>query len=94
MRERLVQIISKDAYKVAIHTFHSFGTEIITQNRTFFYRGADFCPADELSTYEIIRTIFDTLEYTSPLPGKMNGEYTYLSDTLRTISELKKRTHE
>ena len=32
MRERLVQIIGKDAYKVAIHTFHSFGSEVINQN--------------------------------------------------------------
>ena len=29
MRERLVGIIGKDAYKVAIHTFHSFGSEVI-----------------------------------------------------------------
>jgi DNA helicase II / ATP-dependent DNA helicase PcrA len=90
MRERLVQIIGKDAYKVAIHTFHSFGTEVISQNRAFFYHGADFRPADELSSYEIIRGIFDQLEYTNPLSSKMNGEYTYLSDTLRAISELKK----
>jgi DNA helicase II / ATP-dependent DNA helicase PcrA len=90
MRERLVSIIGKDAYKVAIHTFHSFGTEIITQNRAFFYRGADFRPADELSSYEIIRNIFDQLEYSNPLASKMNGEYTHLPDTLRAISELKK----
>ena len=90
MRERLVSIIGKDAYKVAIHTFHSFGTEIINQHGQYFYHGANFRPADELSSYEIIRGIFDELEYTSPLAKKMNGEYTYLSDTLRTISELKR----
>lgn len=90
MRQRLVQIIGKDAYKVAIHTFHSFGAEIITHNRAHFYRGADFKAADELSTFEIIHGIFDQLDYTNPLASKMNGEYTYLSDTLRTISELKK----
>ena len=28
MRERLTSIIGPEAYKVAIHTFHSFGTEI------------------------------------------------------------------
>jgi DNA helicase-2/ATP-dependent DNA helicase PcrA len=90
MRERLVAIIGKDAYKVAIHTFHSFGSEVISQNREHFYRGAEFQPADELSTYEIIRTIFDGLDYKNPLASKMNGEYTYLRDTLRAISELKK----
>ena len=90
MRKRLSQIIGKDAYKVAIHTFHSFGSEIINQNGEFFYHGAHFRPADELSSYEIIRGIFDELDYSNPLASKMNGEYTYLSDTLRTISELKR----
>lgn len=90
MRERLKSIIGKDAFKVAIHTFHSFGTEIINQNGEFFYHGANFRAADELSSYEILRGIFDELEYTSPLASKMNDEYTYLRDTLIVISELKK----
>jgi DNA helicase-2/ATP-dependent DNA helicase PcrA len=90
MRERMVQIIGKDAYRVAIHTFHSFGAEIINQNGDFFYHGANFRAADELSSYELLRSIFDDLEYNNPLAGKMNGEYTHLGDTLMTISELKK----
>ena len=61
MRERLVGIIGKDSYKVAIHTFHSFGSEVINQYGEYFYQGAHFRPADELSRYEIIRTIFDLL---------------------------------
>lgn len=90
MRQRLTQIIGRDAYKVAIHTFHSFGSEIINQQGQFFYHGANFRPADELSSYEIIRGIFDELDYQNPLAGKMNGEYTYLRDTLSSISELKR----
>jgi DNA helicase-2/ATP-dependent DNA helicase PcrA len=90
MRERLISIIGQDAYKVAIHTFHSFGAEVINQNGEFFYRGASFQPADTLSSHEILRGIFDKLEYTSPLAAKMNDEYTYLNDTFRTISELKR----
>lgn len=90
LRQRLTDIIGREAYKVAIHTFHSFGTEVINQNSQFFYKGANFRPADELSSYEIIRQIFDGLEYSSPLAGKMNGEYTHLRDTLTIISELKK----
>ena len=90
MRERLSQIIGTDAFKVAIHTFHSFGTEIINQNAEYFYHGAHFRAADELSSYELLRGIFDELPYDNPLSGKMNGEYTYLADTLTTIAELKK----
>ncbi|MFZ2836247.1 MAG: ATP-dependent DNA helicase [Candidatus Saccharimonadales bacterium] len=90
MRERLSQIIGKAAFKVAIHTFHSFGAEVINQNGDFFYHGAHFRAADELSSYELLRGIFDELEYGNPLSSKMNGEYTHLGDTLTTISELKK----
>jgi DNA helicase-2/ATP-dependent DNA helicase PcrA len=90
MRERLSQIIGADADKVAIHTFHSFGTEIINHNSEFFYGGASFKPADDLSCYEILRGIFDELDYDNPLAGKMGGEYTHLGDTLTVISELKK----
>lgn len=90
MRERLVQIIGVDAYKVAIHTFHSFGSEVINQNGEFFYHGAHFRPADELSCYELLHRILDELDYSSPLTSKMNGEYTHLRDILTTISELKK----
>ncbi len=90
MRSRLASIIGMDAYKVAIHTFHSFGTEIINQNSAYFFSGASFQPADELSCYEILHGIFDEQDYTSPIVSKMNGEYTHLRDTIQVISELKR----
>lgn len=90
MRERLVGIIGKDAYKVAIHTFHSFGSEIMSHNREYFYRNALFEPADDLKQYEVLRSIFEELELNSPLASMMNGEYTHLSDAKKVISELKR----
>ncbi len=89
MRKRMTAIIGRDAYKIAVHTFHSFCSDIIGQHREYFYRGAEFRPADELATYQILRSIFDELEYHNPLSVMMNDEYTYLRDTSRTISELK-----
>jgi len=68
MRERLTEIIGKDAYKIAVHTFHSFGSEIINQNGQYFYQGAHFLPADELSRYEIIHDIFK--QFLLSLPGE------------------------
>ncbi|HZJ34880.1 MAG TPA: ATP-dependent helicase, partial [Candidatus Angelobacter sp.] len=90
MRERLTEIIGKDAYKVAVHTFHSFGTEVINQNGQYFYQGANFHAADELSSYEIMRDIFEQLDYNNPIAKKLDDEYTHLSDSLKVISELKK----
>lgn len=90
MRGRLVGLLGKDAYRVAIHTFHSFGTEIINQYGEFFYAGAHFRPADELSRYQLMHDIFDGLGHSNVLNKKMNGEYTYLFESLTAISELKK----
>lgn len=90
MRERLSDIIGPDAYKVAIHTFHSFGSEIINQNAEYFYRGANYQPADDVAQYEIMRGIFDSLDYTNPLASMNGDEYTYLRDSLTVISELKR----
>lgn len=90
MRARLVGLMGKDAYKVAIHTFHSFGTEIINTHPAFFYQGAEFRPADELSSYEVLYSIFDKLPLNSPLAGKLNDEFTHLRDTQTAISELKR----
>jgi DNA helicase-2/ATP-dependent DNA helicase PcrA len=90
MRERLIGIIGKDAYKVAVHTFHGFGTEVINQNREYFYHGALFEPADDINRYEILRSIFDELDYKNPLASTMNSEYTHQPDAARVISELKR----
>ena len=89
MRERLSDIIGPDAYKVAIHTFHGFGTDIINQNREYFYNGASYKPADDITSHELLEQIFDTLDYANPLASKNNGEYVYLRDSAKTISELK-----
>ena len=89
MRARLASIIGTDAYKVSIQTFHSFGIEIINHHSEYFYRGADFSPADEVATYSILTDIFEELDYNNPLASKMNGDFTHLRDTAQVISELK-----
>ena len=89
MRQRLRQIIGEDAYKIAIHTFHSFGTEIINQHRQYFFRGADAQPADELTQHQIVTGILEGLDWRNPLSVKNNGEFVYASELIRVISEFK-----
>lgn len=90
MRQRLVSLMGPDGYKVAIHTFHSFGSEVINRNPEFFYKGANFRAADELSSFEILEPIFEKLPHNNPLASKMNGTFTALSDTQTAIAQLKK----
>ena len=67
MRARLANIIGPDAYKVAIQTFHGFGTETINNNSEYFYHGAAFKPADDLTMHAFMMQIFDELYYDNPL---------------------------
>lgn len=90
MRERLINLIGQDAYKVAIQTFHGFGSEIINNNSDYFYSGADFRPADELSTYEILYDIFRSLPHNNPLSSKMGNEYSYMKKVQTSISDFKR----
>ncbi len=91
MRKRLAGLIGQEAYKVAIHTFHSFGSEIINRNPEYFYQGASFNPADELIQFKIVEEILEGLKHDSLLRS-YNPEqgYTYLRDILKKIGELKK----
>jgi DNA helicase II / ATP-dependent DNA helicase PcrA len=91
MRERLTTFIGKDAYKVAIHTFHSFATEVINHNPEFFFSGAIYKPADPIAQHKILNDLFDNLEYNNPF--KMYSEdhkYTYLPDVKQAISNIKR----
>lgn len=90
MRERLRQIIGEDAYKVAIHTFHSFGTEIIATNRDYFFRGSEAQPVDELTQHQIMTELFSALDWRHPFSVKNGDNFVYLKDTLSVISECKR----
>jgi len=90
MTERMARIFGADAYKVAVHTFHSFGSEIISRYPEYFYNGAIFQPADELTTLKILDEILSSLPHDNPLTTTMNGEWTYLNELARTISDFKK----
>lgn len=90
MRERLVGLMGQEAYKVAIHTFHSFGTELINHHPEFFYDGANFQPADELSGLQLLESIFLELPHSNPLTSRLNEAFTHLYDARQAISYLKK----
>ncbi|MFA6096532.1 MAG: ATP-dependent DNA helicase [Candidatus Paceibacterota bacterium] len=91
MRERLSDLIGSDAYRVAIHTFHSFGVEIMNMHQEYFHEGASFSAADELMQLEFLDGIFDGLPYDNPLKKEHPKEgYIYLKASKRAIEQLKK----
>lgn len=91
MRRRLSSIIGKDAYNVAIHTFHSFGSEIINQYSQFFYKGADMTVADDLVRQQLLEDLLKHLPHDASLRAKgPQGEFIYLYPVLQRISQLKR----
>jgi DNA helicase-2/ATP-dependent DNA helicase PcrA len=91
MRERLAGLIGKDAYKVAIHTFHSFGSEIINRHGEYFYQGADYAPIDDISKTEIIEKVIKELKWHSRLKSYHPAQgYTYLGEIKSRIDDIKK----
>lgn len=90
MRRRLSGLIGREAYRVAVHTFHSFGVEIINRYPEYFYNGASFLPADDITQTEILENIFNGLDYDNPLRSEHNGQFTYLRKAKKAIEYLKK----
>lgn len=91
MRDRLSRLIGAEAYRVSIHTFHSFSVDIIQKYPEFFYKGAIFSPADAVSQIGILESIFDSLPHKDLLKSSHPEEgYTYLQDVSKVIGYLKK----
>ncbi|MEX0672903.1 MAG: ATP-dependent DNA helicase [Candidatus Paceibacterota bacterium] len=91
MRERLDGLIGRDAYRVAIHTFHNFGVDIIGRHPEYFYNNALLSPADELVQIEVITGILDAVEHDNPLKSQHPEQgYTYLRSIKEAIGQLKK----
>jgi DNA helicase II / ATP-dependent DNA helicase PcrA len=89
MRERLASMIGQDAYRVAIHTFHSFGSEVLNRFRYLTKEYNDAKPVDTIESSSILDTILESLAWDNPYkPGYR------ASDTIRevrsTIDNLKK----
>lgn len=94
MQRRLIELMGEAGAHVAVHTFHSFGTEIINTYPQYFYQGANYSPADELTTHEILVEILQDLPFKNPLITKNQAEFVYLHAVKERIAELKKNALE
>ena len=91
MRNRLTKLIGQEGYRVAIHTFHNFCVEIIQKYPEYFYSGAFFSPANELTQIQILEEIFEKLSHKNPLSSVHPEQgFVYLKDSLYLIQNLKK----
>ena len=85
MRQRLYDLIGPVAYKVSVHTFHSFAADIMNKYSDYFWNGARLGSVPEAVQLEIIQEILGALPLNNPLARKFAGELTGLKDTKNAL---------
>ncbi|HNB81335.1 MAG TPA: ATP-dependent DNA helicase, partial [Chitinophagaceae bacterium] len=80
MRKRLQSMIGAEAYRIHIHTFHSFCNQIIQENTRLFERNS-LDPVSDLERMAFIREVIDGF-------GKENPLRRYRSDVYFEIGRL------
>lgn len=88
MRERLLSYIGPLAYRVAIHTFHSFAGEIIREFPEAFPEIVGARPASDIDVISILETILDDPMFALFRPSG-NPSY-YIGPIQNALSELKR----
>ena len=89
MQKRLVSFLADDAYKVSIHTFHSFASEVIARHTEHFGDQVRSQVADGLASYEILQSIFNSLPYGHPLVVRDGEGFVHLPSVRSRISHAK-----
>jgi superfamily I DNA/RNA helicase len=89
MRSRLASIIGSDAYKVNIHTFHSFALEVASSFSDYFLDTRGFEPIDELTSYLYIEELLDKLPHANKLRHRSFSKEGRINDVTSKIGDLK-----
>lgn len=89
MRKRLLSFIGPDAYKIPIHTFHSFCNLVIQENLDYFGLKA-LEPISDLEKIEVMKEIIDEIDINNPL-FRVKGDPYFESYRLSSLFELMKK---
>lgn len=89
MRKRLQSMIGADAYRVAIHTFHSYCNQIIQENPSVFQKNTLDAVSD-LERIRFLRQLIDEFTAENPLK-RYRGEVYYDLNNLSALFSTMKR---
>ena len=89
MRKRLLSFIGSDAYKVNIHTFHSFCNEVIQDNLSLFEKNT-LDPISELETIDLFKKLIDNFSKDNPLK-RYRGDVYFEINNLKSLFSTMKR---
>ena len=89
MRRRLLSFIGPDAYKVNIHTFHSFCNDIIQENLPLFEKNT-LDPISDLEKIQLFKTLIDAFPRNHPLK-RYRGDVYFEMNNLKSLFSVMKR---
>jgi len=89
MRERLIRFIGSDAYKIHLHTFHSFCHHVIQDNLRHFNK-RELQPLTDLERIQVLKELIDQFPKGHPLK-RYKGDVYYDLDHLATLFSAIKR---
>ncbi len=89
MRRRLLSFIGPDAYKVHIHTFHSFCNDIIQENLPLFEK-TSLDPISELERIQLFKTLIDRFPKNHPLKRYRGDVYFEMGNLKNLFSAMKR----
>lgn len=89
MRKRLIRFIGPDAYKVHIHTFHSFCNDIIQDNLSLFEKSS-LEPISELESIEVFKELIDGFPKNHLLKRYRGDVYFEINNLKNLFSNMKR----
>ncbi len=89
MRKRLTDFIGPDAYRVNIHTFHSFCNEVIQDNLPLFDKHS-LDPVSELEKIQLLKKLIDGFTKDNPLKRYRGDVYFDMKNLAQLFSTMKK----
>lgn len=89
MRRRLQSFIGPDAYKVHIHTFHSFCNDIIQENLPLFEKTV-LDPISDLERIQLFKVLIDGWPKNHPLKRYRGDVYFEMSNLQSLFSAMKR----
>ncbi len=90
MRKRLLQFIGPEAYKVQVHTFHSFCNEVIQDNQEYFSSYLTLHHVSDLEKATMLHDLIDQLPLDNLL-RRLKGELYHEASRLDALFSLMKR---
>jgi len=89
MRKRLLKMIGPDAYKVHIHTYHSFCNQVIQDNLAYFEKNS-LEPISDLESIALLRELIDQFPKNHPLKRYRSDVYFETKNLRQLFSSIKR----